>query len=111
VLGVLDPRFHACHAPAPGSTQSLHTSADGALAAFPTTMPSMLVTCPETAHLEQIDLDVHPLGILIRTCSALGSSCASECCPRTCAARLDRRLKRTGKLGALLLFSSCLRDP
>lgn len=71
----------------------------------------MLVTCPETAHLAQIDLDVHPLGILIRACSAFGVSCDTDSCPRTCAARLDRRLARTGKLGALLLFDSCLREP
>jgi hypothetical protein len=71
-------------------------------------MPSMLVTCPETAHLERIDLDVHPLGILIRACSALGPECAD--CPRTCAARLDRRLNRTGKLGAILFGRSCLRE-
>lgn len=75
-------------------------------------MPSMLVTCPETAHLERIDLDVHPLGILILDCSAFGSSCP-DCpgCPRTCAARLDRRLARSGKLGATVLVRSCLREP
>jgi hypothetical protein len=70
-------------------------------------MPSMLVTCPETAQLQKIDLDVHPLGILIRACSAFGPYCVD--CPRTCAARLDRRLQRTGKLGATVLVRSCLR--
>jgi len=90
-------------------------------------MPSMLVTCPETAHLERIDLDVHPLGILIRSCSAFDRLSATlgvaarpgeagafdpRCvdCPRTCAARLDQRLKRTGKLGAVLFARSCLRE-
>jgi hypothetical protein len=71
-------------------------------------MPSMFLTCPETAHLEQIELDVHPLGILIRSCSAFGPECVA--CPRTCAARLDRRLKRNGKLGAVLRFRSCLDE-
>lgn len=71
------------------------------------TMPSMLVTCPETAHLERIEIDLHPLGILIRDCSAFGPTCAE--CPRTCAARLDRRLRCNGKLGAVLLARSCLR--
>jgi hypothetical protein len=71
-------------------------------------MPSMLVTCPETALLQRIDLDLHPLGILIRACSAFGPECAD--CPRTCAARLDLRLKRTGKLGAAVLVRSCLNE-
>jgi hypothetical protein len=71
-------------------------------------MPSMMVTCPETARLERIELDVHPLGILIRGCSALDGSCAV--CPRTCAARLDRRLKDSGKLGIVVFVRSCLRE-
>lgn len=53
-------------------------------------MPSMLVTCPETAHLEQIDYDDHPLGMLIRACTRFGPACALRC-QRTCAARLDRK--------------------
>ena len=51
-----------------------------------------LVTCPETAHLEQIEYDDHPLGMLIVRCSRYGAKCPLEC-PRTCAARLDRRDK------------------
>jgi hypothetical protein len=72
-------------------------------------MPWMLVTCPETAQLARIDLDLHPLGILIRGCSALGPSCPD--CPRTCAARLDRRFRRSGKLGAAVLVQSLLDAP
>jgi hypothetical protein len=53
-------------------------------------MIRMLVTCPETAHLEEIDYDEHPLGRLILGCSRFGSRCPLMC-PRTCAARLDRR--------------------
>ena len=53
-------------------------------------MPSMLVTCPETAHLEQIDYDDHPLGMLIHACTRFHPACAMRC-QRTCAARLDRK--------------------
>jgi hypothetical protein len=68
-------------------------------------MPTMLVTCPESAHLEEITFEAHPLGVLIRKCSALRG--CNEC-PRTCAARLDRRF--SGKLvGATLLARSCLK--
>jgi hypothetical protein len=71
-------------------------------------MLSMLVTCPESAHLEEIELDIHPCGILIRRCSALDRQCGD--CPRTCAARLDRRLATRSKpLGAILLARSCWR--
>ncbi|MCX5741718.1 MAG: hypothetical protein NT062_04365 [Proteobacteria bacterium] len=54
-------------------------------------MPNqMLVTCPDTAHLEQIELEEDSYGRLIVSCSRFEP--ASEVtCPRTCAARLDRR--------------------
>jgi hypothetical protein len=48
-------------------------------------MALKLITCPDTAHLEQIDYDDHPLGLLIVACTGLTP------CERTCAARLDRR--------------------
>lgn len=53
-------------------------------------MPSMLVTCPETAHLERIEYEDHPLGMLILACSRFEPGCAMRC-QRTCAARLDRK--------------------
>lgn len=53
-------------------------------------MPSMLVTCPETAHLEQIVYEDHPLGMLIHACTRFEPACAMRC-QRTCAARLDRK--------------------
>lgn len=53
-------------------------------------MASMLVTCPESAHLEEIEYDVHPLGLLISSCTGFSPPC-SVSCERTCAARLDRR--------------------
>ena len=51
-------------------------------------MPTMLVTCPETAHLEAIEYEDDPAGMLIVSCSRFGPTLD---CPRTCAARLDRR--------------------
>jgi len=48
----------------------------------------MLVSCPETANLEQIDYDDHPLGRLILGCSRF-AVCPIRC-SRTCAAILDR---------------------
>lgn len=53
-------------------------------------MPSMLVTCPETAHLERIEYEDHPLGMLIVACSRFEPGCPLHC-QRTCAARLDRK--------------------
>ena len=48
------------------------------------------ITCPETAHLELIDLDRSPLGILIAECSRFLPRCSIDC-SRVCAARMDRR--------------------
>ncbi len=53
-------------------------------------MPSMLVTCPESAHLESIEYDDHPLGMLIVSCTRFSRAC-SVTCNRICAARLDDR--------------------
>lgn len=53
-------------------------------------MAYRLVTCPETAHLELIELDEAPVGILIRACSRF-SPPRDLTCPRTCAARFDGR--------------------
>jgi hypothetical protein len=52
-------------------------------------MAFRLVTCPESGHLELIDFEDTPFGLLIRDCSGL-RECPRDC-PRTCAARLDRR--------------------
>lgn len=59
-------------------------------------MAHKLVTCPETAHLEMIDYQDHPFGILIDACTRFRPVCTVEC-PRTCAARLDRREQRCGQ--------------
>ena len=63
-----------------------------------TRMPSKLVTCPETAHLEEIEYDDHPLGMLIRACSRFAPPCAIGC-ERRCAMLLDRKRRATGELG------------
>ena len=55
-------------------------------------MPSMLVTCPETSHLELITYQDDPLGMLIDTCSRFPEPC-DPACPRTCAARFDIRAR------------------
>lgn len=52
-----------------------------------------LVTCPETAHLELIEYDDTPLGMLIRECSRFRPPCAITC-GRACAARLDQAARR-----------------
>lgn len=49
-----------------------------------------LVTCPETAHLELIEYDDTPCGLVIQACSRYRPACATEC-SRVCAARLDRK--------------------
>ena len=49
-----------------------------------------LITCPESAHLELIEYDDTPFGMLVVACSRSKPACSVNC-PRTCAARLDRR--------------------
>jgi hypothetical protein len=49
-----------------------------------------LITCPETAHLEMIEVEDTPYGYVIAACSRFRPPDCVEC-PRTCAARMDRR--------------------
>ncbi len=49
----------------------------------------MLVSCPETDQLEQIEYDDHPLGRLILGCSRF--EVGPIRCSRNCAAMLDRQ--------------------
>lgn len=71
----------------------------------------MLVTCPETAHLEEISYVESPLGMLIAGCSRFEDD---STCTRTCAARMDRRDQPTvagsRRSGSLLLVTSCMRS-
>lgn len=60
-------------------------------------MSLRLVTCPETAHLELISYQDHPLGTLVDECSRFAPSCVPTC-PRTCAERLDRRARAVQEL-------------
>jgi hypothetical protein len=53
-------------------------------------MAIKLVTCPETAHLEEIEYVSSPLGMLIVRCSR---DCPVTC-TRLCAARFDARARR-----------------
>jgi hypothetical protein len=53
-------------------------------------MPLKRVTCPETAHLETIELEHHPLGTLIAACSRFAPS-GVPACSRRCAGLMDRR--------------------
>jgi len=50
----------------------------------------MLVTCPETAHLEEVTVDDSSVGLLVRACSRFSPPCTVDC-ERTCTARIDRR--------------------
>lgn len=59
-------------------------------------MACKLVTCPESAHLEMIVFEDTPLGLLIEACTNFQPGCPMTC-PRTCAARFDRR-ERTDAL-------------
>jgi hypothetical protein len=53
-------------------------------------MGYQFVTCPATAQLELIESDETALGTLILDCSGFHAACPRDC-PRSCAARLDRR--------------------
>ncbi len=53
-------------------------------------MACKLVTCPESGHLEMIVYEGTGLGMLIEACTRFQPGCPMSC-PRTCAARLDRR--------------------
>lgn len=61
-------------------------------------MPFKRVTCPETAHLEVLELDYHPLGILVARCSRFLPGCELAC-TRRCAALLDRRAREKREPG------------
>jgi menaquinone-dependent protoporphyrinogen oxidase len=51
------------------------------------------ITCPKTAHLEEIDFDPTPCGVVIAGCSRFEPRHAVEC-ERECARRMDRRGRR-----------------
>lgn len=53
-------------------------------------MERKLVTCPDTGHIEEVELDHTPAGLVVAGCSRFQPTCAVDC-PRECARRLDRR--------------------
>lgn len=53
-------------------------------------MERKLVTCPESAHLEEIEFEQTPCGMVITACSRYSGDVR---CARECAARLDRRAR------------------
>lgn len=57
-------------------------------------MERKLVTCPDSAHLEEIEIEQTPYGIVITACSRFANGDVR--CGRECASRLDRRA-RTGQ--------------
>jgi hypothetical protein len=57
------------------------------------------ITCPETSHVELIDLERTPLGILIAGCSRFLPRCQMTC-TRRCAAFMDL-WERVGRRGDL----------
>ena len=76
-------------------------------------MALKLVTCPETAHLEEIEYVDTPVGMVIEACSRFRPACAVTCA-RTCAARLDRRRRDHASLDdAVTQLDVCgaLADP
>ncbi|HET9623408.1 MAG TPA: flavodoxin domain-containing protein [Kofleriaceae bacterium] len=47
------------------------------------------ITCPETGHLEEVEIERSPLGLVVIGCSRYPDE--SLGCPRECARRMDRR--------------------
>lgn len=56
-------------------------------------MERQLITCPETGHLEQIELERTPYGVVIASCSRFERPCGVQC-TRECARRMDHRDRR-----------------
>jgi hypothetical protein len=55
-------------------------------------MAIKLVTCPETAHLEELTYEPCPLGIIVLRCTRWGD--CEVTCARTCARHMDTRTRR-----------------
>jgi len=63
-------------------------------------MAYRLVACPDTMHLELIEYDDSPCGMLILGCSTYRPPCRLDC-SRACAARLDQRRRVLGGEGEI----------
>lgn len=62
----------------------------GTFSAYPKFMERKYVTCPETAHLEQVELERTDVGRVVNSCSRFHPPGALTC-SRECARRMDRR--------------------
>jgi hypothetical protein len=73
-------------------------------------MATILTACPESGHLEKVDVLLSPLGVLVRRCSAFPAGCPMTC-RRTCAAHLDLRMRARRDIGpgSVLEVKSVLR--
>jgi hypothetical protein len=73
-------------------------------------MAKMLVTCPHTERLEEIELEADAPGAGVSGCSAFDPSWAVTC-TRTCARRLDpvRRAACVARVGTVIAVRSCRR--
>lgn len=63
-------------------------------------MRQMHVTCPESAHLETLEVEHHPLGILVGACTQ--DPDGEPACGRRCAALLDQKARSRRKERARL---------
>jgi hypothetical protein len=79
------------------------------------TMSLLMVTCPESAHLETLEVRRDARGLTVLGCSAFGDLPCEVTCERTCVARLnkkhfgERRVERKAlPPGTVLLARSCL---
>ena len=68
----------------------------------------MRVTCPESGHLETIDLERRGRFLVVLRCSAFGDCYLG--CEQTCAARLTTKFAAQKPLepGTVLLTRSCI---
>ena len=62
------------------------------------------ITCPESAHLEEIDIERTRLGLVIVGCSKFEPRC-EVACARECARRLDQRDRGDEQDRVLIVFS------
>jgi menaquinone-dependent protoporphyrinogen IX oxidase len=60
------------------------------------------ITCPETGHLEEVELEHTPVGLVVIGCSRYRGT--ELTCPRECARRMDRRDRMNADDRERLLF-------
>ncbi len=72
-------------------------------------MAVMRVTCPESGHLETIEIERRGRSLVVIACTTFGEDCPLGC-EQTCAARLTTRYRERTEVrpGTVLLTRSCL---